>query len=126
MEEYVYIIKNGELYNLGHTKNLDKIQEKLSPGKLFAFLKSKEAESICKNLQIRYIDERIPMSDYFRLKQSQLLECKLILRDEGWDNYFEPIFKGRSLVLTFAISWVSISLFLIKIAVDPILNNFFA
>ncbi len=123
MGEYVYLIQNGELYNLGCTSNLVKTQEMLSPGNTFAYLKTKNAESICKNLQKRYFNERLPQSDYFRLKQSQLLECKFILRREGGEEYFEPIFKGKTLIFTFLIAWVSISLFLIKFGIDPILRN---
>ena len=78
MEEYIFLIQNGDLYNLGYTKNLEKIQDSLSPGKLFAYMKTKKAESICKSLQLRYINERIPMSDYFRLKSTNKSQKKSI------------------------------------------------
>ena len=77
MDSYIYLIENGDLYNIGSTNNIDKVQQLLRPGKLCASLKNKEAVYICKNLHIRYSEVRLPGTDYFRLNKSQLLECQL-------------------------------------------------
>ena len=83
MEEYVYLIRNGDLYNLGYSKNLEKTKENLTPGKLFAYLKTNSANSLCTRLQQKYLEERLPNTDYFRLNKSQLLECQLIMKNHG-------------------------------------------
>ena len=63
--------------------------------------------------------------DYFRLKKSQLIECQLIMKSKGGDEYFEPIFKGRILFLTFILAWVTFSGLIIKLGIDPLLSKFF-
>ena len=124
MDSYVYLIENGDLYNIGSTNNIDKVQQLLRPGKLCASLKDKEAVYICKNLHIRYSEVRLPETDYFRLNKSQLLECQLMMKSEGASNYFQPIFKGGTMVATFILAWLGITFFLIKLGIDPILSRF--
>ncbi len=124
MDSYIYLIENGDLYNIGSTNNLDKVQQSLRPGKLCASLRNKEAVYICKNLHVRYSEVRLPGTDYFRLNNSQLLECKLMMKSEGASGYFQPIFKGGTIVATFIMAWLGISLFLIKFGVNPILSRF--
>ena len=97
MDSYVYLIRNGDLYNIGTSNNLDRSQDSLRPGELRAYLKSKNSDSICRNLYSRYSDARLPGSDYFRLSKSQQIECELMMNNEGGENYFKPIFTGRTL-----------------------------
>ncbi len=124
MDSYIYLIENGDLYNIGSTNNIDKVQQLLRPGKLCASLKDKEAVYICKNLHIRYSEVRLPETDYFRLNKSQLLECQLMMKSEGASNYFQPIFKGATKVATFILAWFVLTFFLIKLGIDPILSRF--
>ena len=124
MDSYIYLIENGDLYNIGSTNNIDKVQQLLRPGKLCASLKNKEAIYICKNLHIRYSEVRLPGTDYFRLNKSQLLECQLILKGEGASGYFQPIFRGGTLVFTFFLAWFAIAFFLIQVGINPILSRF--
>ncbi len=126
MEFYVYLIQNGDLYNIGETTNLDRSKEILRPGKICAYLKTKKASTISNNLKSRYSDVRLPGSDYFRLTNAQLLECKLIMKseDSNINNYFEPIFKGRTLFVVFVLAWILISLIIIEIGVNPIISRF--
>ncbi len=124
MDSYIYLIENGDLYNIGSTNNIDKVQQLLRPGKLCASLKDKEAVYICKNLHIRYSEVRLPETDYFRLNKSQLLECQLMMKSEGASNYFQPIFKGATMVATFILAWFGLTFFLIKLGIDPILSRF--
>ena len=125
MDSYVYLIENGDLYNIGSTNNIDKVQQVLRPGRLCASLKNNEAVYICKNLQIRYSEARLPGTDYFRLNKSQLLECQMILKGEGASGYFQPIFRGGIIVFTFILAWLCISLFLIQFGINPIFSRFF-
>ncbi len=123
MEAYIYLIQNGDLFNIGTTRNLEKVQELLKPGKLCGYLKIKDAEGLCRNIYLRYSEARIPESNYFRLTKAQLLECQLMLKNEGGNKYFEPIFKGPTLFIIFFSAWVLLSVIIIKIGVDPILQR---
>ena len=124
MDNFLYLISNGDLYNIGSCSNLEKTQELLKPGQLFSYLKTKEAASMSKKLRDRYSESRLPESNYFRLSKSQLLECQLMMKSDGSRDYFRPIFKGKILILTFLLSWLSFSLILIKFAIQPIFNKF--
>ena len=123
MDSYLYLIRNGEFYNIGSGSNIDKVQEVLKPGQLFAYLKTRDAVAMRKNLHDRYSNVRLPGSDYFKLSKSQLLECQLMMKSEGNKKYFEPIFRGKNLVLTFLLAWLSLSGIIIKLAVDPIMER---
>ena len=125
MDSYVYLIENGDLYNIGSTNNIDKVQQVLRPGRLCSSLKNKEAVYICKNLHIRYSEVRLPGTDYFRLNKSQLLECQMILKGEGASDYFQPIFRGGTIIFTFILAWLGISFFLIQFGINPIFSRFF-
>ncbi len=125
MDSYLYLIRNGDLYKIGSCGNLDKEQEILKPGELYSYLKTKEAANICKKMYVRYSDVRLPSSDYFRLSKSQLLECKLMMKSNGNKDYFQPIFKGKVMVVTFIFSWILISYLLITLAIEPVFNSIF-
>ena len=125
MEAYIYLIQNGDLFHIGSTRNLEKAKELLKPGQVSAYMKIKEKDSdiLCRNLQTRYSEVRLPQTDYFRLSKSQLLECQLMMKREGGQKYFEPIFKGANLVVSFLLAWLFLSGLIIKLAVEPILNR---
>ena len=125
MDSYLYLIRNGDLYNIGSGSNIDKVQEVLKPGELFAYLKTKEAAAMRKNLHDRYSDVRLPSSDYFKLSRSQLLECQLMMKRKGGSEYFQPIFKGKTKIVTFIFAWLLISSILIKLGFEPILDRLF-
>ena len=124
MTSYVYLIQNGDLFNIGVTNNLERARIDLKPGELIAFSISEKPEVLINNLRRTYIDNRLPCSDYYRLANSQVKECRSILEGEGTNNYFQPFIKGTSLVLLFILSWFLITFFIIEIAVNPILSKF--
>ena len=82
-----------------------------------------EATAMCKELKLRYANSRLPDSSYFRLSKSQLLECKLMMRYKGGSDYFQPIFKGKIIIITFIFSWIFLSFLIIKIGLEPLLNK---
>jgi len=125
MEAYIYLIQNGDLYALGVSKNLEKTKQLLKPGQISAYMKSKDKESeiLCRDLQNRYSEVRLPQTDYFRLSKSQLLECQLMMKSDAGNKYFEPIFKGANKIVLFFVSWLLLSGLVIKVAVDPVLNR---
>ncbi len=120
MKSYVYLFQNKDIYNIGFSSNLEQLKQSLMPGELIAYLKTESPEQICRKLHIRYSDVRIPQSDYFRLTKPQVLDCKLMLKDIGGKDFFQPIFRGFTLYLTLLISWISISLLIIKFGIEPI------
>ena len=124
MASYVYLIQNGDLFNIGFTNNLERTRIELRPGELIAFSITDKPEPIISNLRKIYIDNRLPGSDYYRLANSQAKECRSILEGDGSNNYFQPFLKGPSLILFFILSWFFITYILIEVAVNPILNRF--
>ena len=124
MASYVYLIQNGDLFNIGFTNNLERTRIELRPGELIAFSITDKPEPIIKNLRKIYVDNRLPGSDYYRLANSQVKECRSLLEDDNAGNYFQPFIKGPSLFLLFAVAWFLITYIIIEIAVNPILGRF--
>ena len=124
MASYVYLIQNGDLFNIGYTNNLERKRIELRPGELVAFSITEKPEQVIKDLRKIYIDNRLPGSDYYRLANSQVEQCRSFLEGEETSNYFQPFLKGPSLVLFFILSWVIITYFIIEVAVNPLLSRF--
>ena len=123
MASYVYLIQNGDLFNIGFTNNLERTRIELRPGELLAFSLTERPEPLVKNLRKIYIDNRLPGSDYYRLANSQVKQCRSLLEGDGSNNYFQPFLKGPSLVVFFVLSWLLITYFIIELAVNPILTR---
>ena len=124
MASYVYLIQNGDLFNIGLTNNLERTRIELRPGELVAFSITDKPEPIIKNLRRIYVDNRLPGSDYYRLANSQVKECRLLLEGDSINNYFVPLLKGPTLYLFFIISWLLITFIIIEFLVEPILSKF--
>ena len=124
MPSYVYLIQNGDLFNIGFTNNLERTRIELRPGELLAFSITEQPEALIKNFRKIYIDNRLPGSDYYRLANSQVKQCRSMLEGDGHNNYFEPFFKGPSLFLFFILAWLAISYIVIQFAVNPVLSRF--
>lgn len=121
---HVYLVQNGDLYNIGNTSNLERTKKNLQPGTLIASLKSEKGEDICSKLQDLYSPARLPQSNYFRLSRSQAIECKKQLEEIGGSNYFQPFFIGGKLFIAFFMAWIIISYIIITIGIDPIFSKF--
>tara|TARA_B100001029_G_C14842371_1_gene329067 strand:+ start:212 stop:589 length:378 start_codon:yes stop_codon:yes gene_type:complete len=124
MSSYVYLIQNGDLFNIGFTSNLERTRIDLRPGELIAFSITEKPEPLIKNLRKIYIDNRLPGSDYYRLANSQVKECRTFLEGDGTNNYFQPFLKGPNLILFFVASWLLITYIIIEFAINPILFRF--
>ncbi len=124
MASYVYLIQNGDLFNIGSTNNLERTRIDLRPGELVAFSITDNPEALTKKLRKIYIDNRLPGSDYYRLANSQVKELRSYLEGDGSKNFFQPILKGPSLFLFFILSWFIITYLIIEFAVNPILSRF--
>ena len=124
MASYVYLVQNGDLFNIGFTSNLERTRIDLRPGELIAFSMTENPEALIKNLRRIYIDNRLPGSDYYRLANSQIKECRSIIEGNANNNYFQPFLKGPVLFFFFMFSWALITYIIIEIAVNPILIRF--
>ena len=124
MASYIYLIQNGDLFNIGMTNNLERTRIDLRPGELLAFLVTEKPEPLIKNLRKIYMDNRLPGSDYYRLANSQVRECASFLDGDRSNNYFKPFLRGPSLFLFFIFSWFLITCIIIKFVVDPVLGRF--
>ena len=124
MASYVYLIQNGDLFNIGFTNNLERARIDLRPGELIAFLITDKPEPLIKNLRKTYADNRLPCSDYYRLANSQVNECRSLLVGDRSNNYFQPFLKGPNLFVFFIFSWILLTYFIIELAVNPVLSRF--
>ena len=124
MASYVYLIQNGDLFNIGFTNNLERKRIELRPGELVAFSITENPEQVIKDLRKIYIDNRLPGSDYYRLANSQVKQCRSFLEGEESTNYLQPFLKGPVLFLFFILSWLFITYIIIEFAVNPVLARF--
>jgi len=76
MSGWVYLIKNGDLYKIGITRNLDKRMRQLKPDRVITKLYTSEFKQLEREFHKRYNNLRIPQSEYFRLKPKQIREIK--------------------------------------------------
>ena len=76
MSEFVYLMKNGDLYKLGCTSNLESELSKMKPGKIISSFKTKDPKSFEARLLRLYKKKRIPDTNYFRLSESEVDNCK--------------------------------------------------
>ena len=124
MASYVYLIRNGDLFNIGFTNNLERTRIDLRPGELIAFLITDKPDPMIINLRKTYADNRLPGSDYYRLANSQVKECRSLLEGDGSNNYFQPFLKGPVLWIFFISSWLLVTYLIIELAVNPVLSRF--
>ena len=78
-------MKNGDLYKLGCTSNLKSEASKMKPGEIISTFKTSEPKSFEVRLLRLYKKKRIPDTNYFRLSESEVNNCKKHL--EGKSNF---------------------------------------
>ena len=85
MSGFVYLMKNGDLYKLGCTTNLKSEASKMKPGEIISSFKTNDPKSFEVRLLRLYKKKRIPDTNYFRLSESEVNDCKKHL--EGKSNF---------------------------------------
>ncbi len=85
MTGFVYLMKNGDLYKLGCTTNLKSESSKMKPGEIISSFKTDDPKSFEVRLLRLYKKKRIPDTNYFRLSESEVDNCKKHL--EGKSNF---------------------------------------
>ena len=113
MNGWLYLIKNGDLYKIGITRNFDNRMRQLNPDSIVSKLYTSDFKNLEKMLHKKYKDVRIPQTEYFRLNGYQVREVKQIISDlyYPWSINFEILIK--SCFLTFGLFFIL--LFLIKL-----------
>ena len=84
MSGFVYLMKNGDLYKLGCTSDLKSEASKMKPGEIISSFKTNDPKSFEVRLLRLYKKKRIPDTNYFRLSESEVRNCKKHL--EGKSN----------------------------------------
>ena len=124
MSSFVYLIRNGDLFIIGSSNNIERSLSSYKPEELLASLESNSPDLLLRNLRRAYVDCRLPGSDYYRLSNSQVNECRNILEQDVKINYFKPFFTGYRLFFVFVFSWLLITFIIIQFAINPILGRF--
>ena len=75
---WLYLIRNGDLYKIGITKNFKNRMQQLKPDYVIAKIYSFHFKKLEKELHKQYKDVRIPQTEYFRLNNLQINEIKKI------------------------------------------------
>ena len=76
MNGWIYLIKNGDLYKIGITKNFKNRMRQLKPDSIVAKLFSTDFKKLEREFHKRYKSVRIPQTEYFRLDHIQVREVK--------------------------------------------------
>ena len=126
MSEFVYLMKNGDLYKIGCTSDLGSEAIKMKPGKIISSFNTKYPKSFEARLLRLYKKKRIPDTSYFRLSESEVINCKKhlegktslpkALSDElkiGLNGSF--LFAGVALLISFLINRMFIFSFSLSI-----------
>ena len=108
MSEFVYLVKNGDLYKLGCTSNLENEASKMKPGEIISSFKSKDPKPFEARLLRLYKKKRIPGTNYFRLSELEVDTCKRHL--EGKSNLPKGLADELRIGLNGSLLFASITL----------------
>ena len=130
MSEFVYLMKNGDLYKVGSTSDLKREASKMKPGEIISFFKTKDPKSFEARLLRLYKKKRIPDTSYFRLSEAEVNSCKKHL--EGKSNLPKSLndelrigLNGSLLlaIMTFFISFIVNKMFIFSFFLSIILAS---
>ena len=110
MSEFVYLMKNGDLYKLGCTSDLKSEAKKMKPGELISSFETKDPKPFEARLLRLYKKKRIPDTYYFRLSESDVENCKKHL--EGKSNLPKGLSEELRIGLNGSLIFASISFFI--------------
>ena len=115
MSEFVYLMKNGDLYKVGSTSDLEREASKMKPGKIISSFKTKDPKSFEARLLRLYKKKRIPDTSYFRLSDAEVENCKKHL--EGKSNLPKSLSEELRIGLNGSLLFASIT-FLISFLIN--------
>tara|TARA_B100000965_G_scaffold82919_1_gene66417 strand:- start:3507 stop:4049 length:543 start_codon:yes stop_codon:yes gene_type:complete len=76
MSGWLYVIKNGDLYKIGITKNFEIRMRQLKPDNVVVKVYSSDFKELEREFHKRYKNVRIPQTEYFRLDHKHIREIK--------------------------------------------------
>ncbi len=130
MSEFVYLMKNGDLYKVGSTSDLQREASKMKPGEIISSFETQDSKSFEARLLRLYKKKRIPDTNYFRLSESEVDNCKKHL--EGKSDFPKSlndelrIGLNGSLVfaaITFLISFLINRMFIFSLFLSILLSS---
>ena len=130
MSGFVYLIKNGDLYKLGCTTNLKGEVSKMKPGEIISSFKTNDPKSFEVRLLRLYKKKRIPDTNYFRLSESEVNNCKKHL--EGKSNFPKSLNDELRIglngslffaVITFLISFLINKMFIFSFSISILFSS---
>ena len=119
MRGWLYIIRNGDLYKIGITKNIDQRMRQLKPDYIVSKLYSIYFKQLEREFHKRYKNVRIPQTEYFRLDQLQIKEIKQKISHYSYPNRISFLILLQSIFLV-----LGIFLFLVLVLSISINNAF--
>ena len=117
MSEFVYLMKNGDLYKIGSTSNLESETSKMKPGKMISSFQTENPKSFQARLLRLYKKRRIPDTNYFRLSESEVNNC--INHLEGKSNLPKSLGDELTIGLNGSLLFASIA-FLISFLINKL------
>ena len=102
-------MKNGDLYKIGCTSNLESEASKMKPDEIISYYKTNDPKSFQARLLRLYKKRRIPGTSYFRLSESEIDNCKKHL--EGKSNFPKGLSEELRIGLngSFLFAFISLS-----------------
>ena len=116
-------MKNGDLYKLGCTSDLESESSKMKPGKIICSFKTKDSKSFEARLLRLYKKKRIPDTNYFRLSESEVENCKRHL--EGKSNLPKSLSEELRIGLNGSLLFAIITFIISFIITKMLLFGFF-
>ena len=123
MSEFVYLMKNGDLYKLGSTSDLESESGKLKPGQIISSFETKDPKFFEVRLLRLYKKKRIPDTNYFRLSESEVESCKKHL--EGKSNFPKSLSDELRIGLNGSLLFASITLLISFLSNKILIFSFF-
>ena len=108
MADYLYLIRNNDLYKIGITDNLIKKFKILNPDEIIKTIKLDDPKSFQARLFRRYKSDRVPDTEYFRLSREQLSDCVNQFSSKGilpstLGAEFDITLSGSALLIFFSV-----------------------
>lgn len=131
MSGFVYLMKNGDLYKLGCATDLKSEANKMKPGEIISSFKTNDPKSFEVRLLRLYKKKRIPDTNYFRLSESEVNNCKKHL--EGKSNFPKSLnaelrigLNGSLLIasITFLTSFLINKMFIFSFFISILFSSF--
>ena len=88
MSGWLYIIRNGDLYKIGITKNIEQRMRQLRPVYIVSKLYSSDFKQLEREFHKRYKNVSIPQTEYYRLNHMQIRENMIRINELSYPKGF--------------------------------------